>query len=118
MELKLGADLYEIAGILAGYNEPYHHTMSPTILHHRQCSCTSQYSIYRLRTSLYTFIDFIHSLLYTNIDQKFVNSLQGLLNCEIGGLDCHVITTVYRTRVHCIHMYHLVCNAIMTGPCY
>jgi len=36
-------------------------------------------------------------VLYTNIDQK-------LLNCEIGGLDCHVITTEYTTCVHCIHM--------------
>ena len=43
----------------------------------------------------------------TNIDQTSVNSLHGLLNCEIGGLDCRVITTEYRTRVHCIHMYHL-----------
>ena len=43
-------------------------------------------------------------LLYTNIDQTLVNSLHGLLNCEIGGLDCRVITTEYRTRVHCIHM--------------
>ena len=43
-------------------------------------------------------------LLYRNIDQKLVNSLHGLLNCEIGELDCHVITTEYRTRVHCIHM--------------
>jgi len=33
-----------------------------------------------------------------------VNSLLGLLNCEIGGLDCHVIPTECRTRVHCIHM--------------
>ena len=32
-------------------------------------------------------------LLYTNIDQKLVNSLHGLSNCEIGGLDCRVITT-------------------------
>ena len=31
-----------------------------------------------------------------------MTSLHGLLNCEIGGLDCHVITTEYRTRVHCI----------------
>jgi len=31
------------------------------------------------------------------------------LNCEIGGLDCHVITTEYRTRVHCIHIEHLFC---------
>ena len=43
-------------------------------------------------------------VLYTNIDQTLVNSLHGLLNCKIGGLDCHVITTEYRARVHCIHM--------------
>ena len=43
-------------------------------------------------------------ILYENIDQTLVNSLHKLLNREIGGLDCHVITTEYRTRVHCIHM--------------
>jgi len=43
-------------------------------------------------------------ILYTNIDQTLVNSLHRLLNCEIGGLDCHVIMTEYRSRVHCIHM--------------
>ena len=43
-------------------------------------------------------------LLYTNIVQTLKNSLHRLLNCEIGELDCHVITTEYRTRVHCIHM--------------
>ena len=43
-------------------------------------------------------------VLYTNIDQTLVNSLHGLLNCEIGGLDCHVITIEYRTRADCIHM--------------
>ena len=32
----------------------------------------------------------------TDIDQK-LNSLHGLLNCEIGGFDCRVITTKYRT---------------------
>ena len=32
-------------------------------------------------------------LLYTNIDHTLLNSLHGLLNCEICGLDCHVITT-------------------------
>ena len=56
------------------------------------------------------------NILYTNIDQKLVNSLHGLWNmwnCEIGGLDCRVITTEYRTRVHCIHMYHLFCNALV-----
>jgi len=31
-----------------------------------------------------------------------VNSLHRLLNYEISGLDCHVITTEYRTRAHCI----------------
>ena len=44
------------------------------------------------------------NILCTTIDQTLVNSLHGLLNCEMGGLDCHVITTEYRTRVHCIHM--------------
>ena len=52
-------------------------------------------------------------LLFTNINQQLVNSLHGLLNCEIGGLDYRVITTEYRTRVQCIHMYHLFCNALV-----
>ena len=49
-------------------------------------------------------LNIIKLILYTNIEQILVNSLHGLLNCETGGLDCHVITTEYRTRVHCIHM--------------
>ena len=54
-------------------------------------------------------------ILYTNIDKTLPNSLHRLLNCAIGGLDCRVITTEYRTRVHCIHMHHfLQC----VGPCY
>ena len=54
----------------------------------------------------YTAIQYRPCLLYTNIDQTLVNSLYGLLNCEIDALDCHVITTAYETRVHgtCIHM--------------
>jgi len=32
-------------------------------------------------------------VLYTNIGQTLVNSLHGLLNCKIGGLDCRVIKT-------------------------
>jgi len=36
-------------------------------------------------------------------EKTLVNSLHGLLNCEIGGLDSHVVTTEYRTRVHCVH---------------
>ena len=52
-------------------------------------------------------------LLYTNIDQTLVNTLHGLLNCFTGGLDFHVITTEYRTRVHCIHITHLFCNAFV-----
>jgi len=46
--------------------------------------------------------------LYTHIDQTLVKSLHGLMNWEIGGLDCCVITTEYRTRVHCIHMYFVI----------
>ena len=46
----------------------------------------------------------VQLLLYTNNDQTLVSSLHRLLNCEIGGLDCLVMTTEYRTRVHCIHM--------------
>jgi len=33
-----------------------------------------------------------------------MNSLHGVLNFEIGGLDRHVITTEYRSRVHWIHI--------------
>jgi len=53
---------------------------------------------------------YVHAilLLYTNIDQTL--ELHGLLNCEIGGLNCRGTTTEYRTRVHYIHMYHLFCN--------
>jgi len=43
-------------------------------------------------------------VLYTNFDKTLVNLLHGLLNCEIVGLGCHVITVEYKTRVHCIHM--------------
>ena len=32
-------------------------------------------------------------LLYTNIDQTLMNSFHGLLNFEMGRLDCRVITT-------------------------
>jgi len=41
-------------------------------------------------------------VLYTIVDQKLMNSLHRLSNCEIGGLDYRVITTEYRTRAHCI----------------
>jgi len=43
-------------------------------------------------------------VLHVIIDQTLVNTLHGLLNFEISGLDCRVILTEYRTRVHCIHM--------------
>jgi len=36
-----------------------------------------------------------------------------LLNFEIDGADVHVITTEYKTRVNCIHMLHLICNALV-----
>ena len=50
------------------------------------------------------FVNFYARVLYGNIDQTLVNSLQRLLKCEIGGLDYQVITTEYKTGVHCIHM--------------
>jgi len=53
---------------------------------------------------LYTINVVVLLVLYTHIDQTLVNSLHRLLNCEIGGLDCHVITTEYITRVRCIHV--------------
>ena len=43
-------------------------------------------------------------VLYIHFDHTLLNSLHRLVNCEIGGLDCHIITTEYRTRVQCIHM--------------
>ena len=43
-------------------------------------------------------------VLYTNIDQKLMNLLHELLNCEICRLDCHVITTEYQKSFLCIHM--------------
>ena len=39
-----------------------------------------------------------------NIDQTLVNTLHGLLDCEMGELDWHVITREYRTRVHFIQV--------------
>jgi len=45
-----------------------------------------------------------HSWIHYTAYQSLLSSLHGLLNCEIGGLDRHVITTEYRTCVHCIHM--------------
>jgi len=49
--------------------------------------------------------------LYTKIDQTLVNSLHGLLNCQIGGLDCRVITAEYRTRVHCLNIDQTLLNS-------
>ena len=44
--------------------------------------------------SLGTEDEYYHThVMYTNIDQTLVNSLHGMLNCEIGVLDCHIITT-------------------------
>ena len=54
-------------------------------------------------------------LLYnTNIDQTIMNSLHRLLNCEIGELDCCVITTEYRTRVHVL--VHVIYSGV-PGQC-
>jgi len=46
----------------------------------------------------------LQKVLYTNNDLTLVNSLHRRLNCNTGGLDYHVSTAEYRTRVHCIHM--------------
>ena len=45
-------------------------------------------------------IDINVCILHGNIDQTLVNSLHCRLNFEIGILDCHVITTEYKTHVH------------------
>ena len=59
------------------------------------------------------------------LTKTLMNSLHRQLKCEIGGLDCHVITTEYKTSVHCIHMYNLFCNALIhviysgvSGQCF
>ena len=36
-----------------------------------------------------------------------------LLNFEIGGLDGRFIKNELKTRVHCIHMEHLICSALV-----
>ena len=54
-------------------------------------------------------------ILYTNIDKTLMKSLHGLLNCEIGGLDCRVVTTEYRTRVHFYKHVTPILQCI--GPC-
>jgi len=60
-----------------------------------------------------TFANTLYNLLHGNIDQALVNALHGLLNCEIGGLDCRVITIENITHANCIHMQHLFCNALV-----
>ena len=52
-----------------------------------------------------------------NINQELVNSLQRLLNGEIGGLHCRVITTEYRTR-HCPLYTHVTHILQCVGPYY
>ena len=44
------------------------------------------------------------NIVHTTSYQTLVHSLHGLLNCEIGRLDCHSIPTEYRTRDHCKYM--------------
>jgi len=53
----------------------------------------------------YMLLAIVHKYsLHGNIDQTLRNTLYRLLNCEIGGINGRVITTKYRTNVHCIHM--------------
>jgi len=49
-------------------------------------------------------------VLHGNNDQTLVNPLHGQLDFEIGGLDCPLFTTEYRTHVNWIHKKHLFCN--------
>jgi len=44
-----------------------------------------------------------HLVLHGNIDQTLMKSLHGLLNFEIRGLDCRVITAEDISRVHWKH---------------
>jgi len=50
---------------------------------------------------------------WTHWPRTLVYSLLGLLNCEIGGLDCRVITTEYKPRVHRLHMLNLSYNTLV-----
>ena len=59
----------------------------------------------------------VKQVVYGKIDQTLVNSLHRLLYCEIGGLDCRVITTEYRTRVHCILICNALVHVIYSGAC-
>jgi len=47
-------------------------------------------------------------VLHGNIDQTLIklNSLHSLLNCGIGGSDCHVITTEYIYPVSIAYTYN------------
>jgi len=47
----------------------------------------------------YGYVHVLFLVSHGNIDQTLVNSLHGLLICEIGGLDCYVITT--RVYISC-----------------
>jgi len=48
--------------------------------------------------------------MYGNIDQTLVNSFHGLLNFEIGGLDCRVIITEKLCRVveYICNIYYVI----------
>ena len=50
-------------------------------------------------------------VVYTTIDQTLVNSLNGLLNCEIGGLDCRVY------NIHVSIVYTCITFLQCIGPC-
>ena len=70
---------------------------------------------FKLYDCLNILIQYKMHVLYRNIDQTLVNSLQGLLNFEIGGLDCRFFFSPKdcKTRVQCKHMEHLFCNALV-----
>ena len=63
------------------------------------------------KSKLFCYFDYL-TVLRGNIDQTLVNALHAPLNFEIGGLDC-CIATEYISHIHCIHMLHLFCNALV-----
>ena len=76
--------------VLNKLHGPMHYKIGVTCVYNGHVVCT----LLQYHDSLIQF------LLYTNIVQTLVSLLHGLLNCEIGVLDWHVITPQYRTRVH------------------
>ena len=84
-------ETYTIQQICTQYNK---YAQKTTSIHRKQLIYTENNKYTQKTTNIHRKPDGAHQrLLYTNIDQILVNSLHGLLNCEIVGLGCRVITT-------------------------